>query len=232
MLNSQVVEKFNTKAGIAYEAIKKAIIDGRYQSQDKITISKVARELQITDIPVREALNRLEAEGWVENTPHVGFKVTQPEFGKFSEVFEVRQLLEGAAAAKAAKSISSKALEELKRLLQEMREATQNSDMVLLTQLNYQFHHLIYSSCGNPVLIRLIEHVWAIYPRTRSIYIIFPERAKTAIFEHEEIFQALMARDPRWARRTLLEHKSKSYNLLVNYQETTTGKAIDGITRD
>ncbi|RJX32540.1 MAG: GntR family transcriptional regulator [Desulfarculus sp.] len=213
------VNKFNTKTGVAYESLKRDIADGKYRPGEKLTISQISKELHISDIPVREALNRLESEGLVENTPHVGYKVTHPEFDKFIEVFEVRQLLEGQAAALAAKNIAPEALQEMARLLDFMGETTRQNDMDALTKLNYQFHHIIYSSCGNGVLTRLIEQVWAIYPRTRSIFIMIPERAFSVLPEHEEIYKALKNGDAERAREALLRHKQRSYDLLVNYEQ-------------
>lgn len=209
--------RFNTKTDVAYDFLKREITDGTYQPGGRIKISQVARELSVSDIPVREALNRLESEGLVEHTPHVGYKVTHPEFNKYVEVFQVRQLLEGQATALAAEAIRPEAVEELQSLVELMREATEKGNMVALAKLNYKFHHLIYSSCGNSVLIRQVEQVWAIYPRTRSIFTMIPERAITVQAEHEEIFQAIKAGDALRAKQTMFEHKQRSYDLLVNY---------------
>ena len=214
-----MVDKFNTKAGLAYDMLKQGITEGRYSPGEKLTISVVAKLLQISDIPVREALQRLESEGLVENTPHVGFKVTQPEFAKYTDVFAVRQLLEGEAAALAARNISPQNLVELGSLVRQMARASETGDMDDLTRLNYEFHHLVYSSCGNQVLIRLIEQVWAIYPRTLSIFKMIPERSALVQPEHEEIYRAIKEGQPQRARQALLTHKQRSYDLLVNYQD-------------
>ncbi len=212
--------KFNTKAGLAYGLLKRDIVDGRYKPGDKIIISSIARQIQISDIPVREALLRLESEGLVVNTPHIGFKVTRPEFAKYTEVFAVRQLLEGEAAALTAQNISDEALAELGSLIDKMSDATAAGDMDALTKHNYQFHHLVYSSCGNALLVRLVEQVWAIYPRTRSIFKIMPQRAESVHPEHVEIYEAIKDGDSGRARKALLDHKQRSYDLLVSYQDT------------
>ena len=208
--------KFNTKADMAYEILRRDIVEGKFRPGDKINISSVARELQLSGIPIREALQRLESEGMVENTPHIGFAVTQPEFAKYTDVFAVRQLLEGEAAALCAKNITPEALEELGRLVDEMDAATQAGEMDLLTKLNYQFHHLVYSSCGNSTLVRLVEQVWSIYPRTRSIFKMVPQRMAEVHPEHEAIYRAIKNGDSEGARRALLTHKQRSYDLLVN----------------
>ena len=211
--------KFNTKSGMAYEILKRKIVNGEFQPGDKITISNIARQIQISDIPVREALQRLESDGLVKNTPHIGFKVTEPEFEKYTDVFAVRQLLEGEAAALAAQNMTDEKLEELGSLIKELEIATDAGEMDKLTKLNYQFHHLVYSSCGNPLLVKLVEQVWSIYPRTRSIFKIIPQRAAAVHPEHVQIYEAIKNRDPKGARDALLAHKQRSYDLLVNYQD-------------
>ena len=215
-------DKFNTKSAIAYETLRQAIIEGRYKPGDKLTISIIAKKLGISDIPVREALQRLESDGLVENTPHVGFNVTSPEFDKYLEVFAVRQLLEGEATALAATNISPSALRDLGSLVQRMAHATEAGDVDALTQQNYQFHYLIYSSCGNQTLFRLVEQVWAIYPRTKSIFKLIPERAPLVQPEHEEIYLAIKNGQAEQARQALLTHKQRSYELLSSNQHKAT----------
>ncbi len=100
----------------------------------------------------------------VENTPHIGFRVTQPDFAKYTDVFAVRQLLEGESGSSERQRTSLKRNWRNGPMLEEMNAATQAGEMELLTKLNYQFHHLVYSSCGNSTLVRLVEQVWSIYP--------------------------------------------------------------------
>ncbi|RPJ06170.1 MAG: GntR family transcriptional regulator, partial [Deltaproteobacteria bacterium] len=193
---------------------KEEIIKGKYEPGSRIVIHSLARSYGFSEIPVREALKTLEAEGFVSNTPHVGFIVTKPNFEAQSQVFEVRQLLEGQAVWMAARAMAPEALATLKNLVEEMKGCS-SSDLIRLAQLNYQFHDLIYFSCGNPILYNLIKQVWAMAPRSRSIFSLVKGRAQSSVREHVEIYRHLAAGDAERAKQALVHHKQKSYDMLA-----------------
>ncbi len=218
-MTMEPIVKFDTKSRLAHDAIRTSVIEGLYVAGQKIGISQIARQLNTSDIPVREAMQRLEAEGLLEYTPHIGFRVTQPDFEKYTDVYDVRQLLESEAAARAARNISPESLAKLKQWHEDMRTATQNGALASFSDLNRHFHALLFSSCGNPVLIRQIEQVGAIYPRTRAIFLMFPQRTISATREHREILQCVERKDSEGARRAYLEHMSRGYALLLKHHQ-------------
>jgi DNA-binding GntR family transcriptional regulator len=220
------IARFDTKSRLAYEAIRKSITDGHYLPGEKIGISEVARQLKTSDIPVREAMQRLQAEGFLEYTPHVGFRVTKPDFDKYTDVYEVRQLLEADAAARAAVHRSADALAGLKQLREKMRVATAASDPNAFCELNHAFHAAIFSASDNPVLVRLIEQAGSIYPRTHAIFVMFPQRLVSAQAEHEELIGHLEHRDAAAARVSYLDHMAHGYALLLQYHRVSMEKEL------
>jgi DNA-binding GntR family transcriptional regulator len=219
MKKIRVVDQFKTKNQLAYERLKIGIIQGDYEPGSNLLLHAIAKGFGISEIPVREALKKLEAEGLVSNAPHFGFIVTEPDFKNQREIFQVRQLLEGYATWLAAGHISSETFQKLKDLLEEMKKKV-SKDMIRLAELNYQFHDLIYSSCQNPILYRLIQQVWTMAPRTRSIYSLIKGRAQSSIQEHENIYRHLVARDAEGAKKALIKHKQESYDLLLQYTKS------------
>ncbi len=219
------IVRFDTKSRLAYDAIKTSVVEGLYLPGQKIGISQIAKQLNTSDIPVREAMQKLEAEGLLEYTPHVGFRVTRPDFDKYTDVYDVRQLLEGEAARKAAVNISPESFAELKQSHDEMRVAAQQGDLVSFSDLNRRFHEVIFYSCGNSVLVRQIEQVGAIYPRTRAIFVMFPERTVSALREHEEILRCFERRDPEGAKRAYLAHMARGYEILLKQQQVARSEA-------
>jgi DNA-binding GntR family transcriptional regulator len=199
MENIKIVEQFKTKNQLAYERLKTGIIQGDYEPGSTLLLHAIAKSFGFSEIPIREALKKLEAEGLVSHAPHFGFIITEPDFKNQREVFEVRQLLEGYATWLAASDVSSETLEKLKHLLKEMKKEL-SKDMMHLAELNYQFHDLIYSSCQNPILCKLIQQVWAMAPRTRSIYSLIEGRALSSIQEHGNIYRHLIAGDAEGAK--------------------------------
>ena len=89
--------KFITKNVAVYEALRKDIIEGRLQPGQKIIMSEVAKEFGLSDIPVREALRRLESEGYAHFTPHVGAIVSERDGDKIIELYLIRTELESLA---------------------------------------------------------------------------------------------------------------------------------------
>ena len=219
------IESFDTKSRLAYEAIKQSVIEGMYMPGEKIGISQVAKKLNTSDVPVREAMHRLVSEGILEHIPHVGFKVTRPEFQKYTEVYEVRQLLEGEAARKAALNITESSLEEMRQLHKEMLAVDLNGELSSFSPLNHRFHAVLYAASNNSVLVRQIEQLGSIYPRTRAIFAIIPERIVSANHEHEEIIRCLEQRDSEGTQKALLDHMAHGYNLLLSYKEALQEKA-------
>jgi DNA-binding GntR family transcriptional regulator len=215
---------FTTKTEMAYEAIRKGIIEGAYEPGRRMKIQALAREFGVSDIPVREALKKLEAEGLVNSIPHAGFTVTQPDFSSQQHIFEVRQLLEVHAVQLAVGNMTPEILKRLKTLQNGMKRVCKD-DMVELAQLNYEFHDTIYSSCNNPTLYKLIQQVWALSARTRSIFSLMPDRGCASVEEHQRIYESLEAGDSQGAQDAFRKHKEESYKLLAEYDSAAD---VDG----
>lgn len=213
--NLPAADQVKTKQQVAYEHLKTGIIRGEYSPGGRLLLRTIAARIGVSEIPVREALKRLEAEGMVENTPHVGFVVTKPDFNSHRQLFEVRLLLEGHATSMAAREMTDDTRVKLRRIHDEMKANLSNDSLV--ADFNYQFHDMIYASCGNPVLYNLIKQTWAMAPRTQAIFKLIRNRAETSAQEHEEILSALDLRDSESARAALIRHKEHSYDLLCRY---------------
>ena len=205
---------FITKQQFAYDAIKSAIDNGAYPPGAKLVISRIAKTLSVSDIPVREALKLLEAEGLVVNKPHVGFEATMPDFRNALEMLQVRQMLEGEATYLGAKNMTPELLASIRATLDEMN--LPSTSKVKAGQLNREFHQAIYAACGNSFLLTILGQVRAKTSRAQSVYVLVPGQLETALREHEEIYDAIARGDAEEARRLLLAHKAHSYSLLAS----------------
>ncbi len=90
-------QKFRSKSEIVYDFLKLNILNGKLKSGERIAVSDVAKILGISGIPIREALTKLEAEGLVTITPHIGASVISIDKTKFEEIHVIRTELEGLA---------------------------------------------------------------------------------------------------------------------------------------
>jgi DNA-binding GntR family transcriptional regulator len=221
MLGSLSPQLIKTKQQLAYENIRHAIIQGKYEPGKKLVANKIAKALGVSYIPVREALRKLESEGFLQNTPNMGFSVKVPDFKNYSEIFKVRQFLEADAAAMAAKNMRPRVLAKLKKILEKMKTASSSAetiDGIMLGNLDFQFHDLIFASCGNNTLYSLILQIWPLSPRTNLIFSLFPNRIPISVREHEELYSRLEAKDSEGAKEAHLRHKQKAYDLLMQYK--------------
>jgi DNA-binding GntR family transcriptional regulator len=151
-----------------------------------VTIDALARELGVSQTPIRDALNRMEADGLVVRVPHAGYRIPpQITRERFEDMLEVRLLLEPAAARRAAERASAEQVAGLRRMLDDMAD-------------------LVAQSAGNQVvreaLARLHTHV--------HLFRLLYDRQVTflAMGEHDEVLAAVAARDPDAAAYAMRRH--------------------------
>lgn len=185
------------KKELAYEYINQKIIDGTFEPGDRIVIDHIARELNLSTIPVREAIQQLEADGLIEIIPYSGAVVQLVNDAEYQEAMYVLAILEGAAAALAAKSLSLQEFNELEALNHEAEVALYNFDFETFTRVNRNFHDTINSKCGNVYLVERIKQAFQrISQVVRAGFSFVPQRAKESISEHNELLKLIKESAP------------------------------------
>ncbi|KYD30463.1 GntR family transcriptional regulator [Parageobacillus toebii NBRC 107807] len=190
--------KTKNKTQIAYEYILSRIENGLYGPGYRIVIDQIARELSLSSIPVREAIRQLEAEGWIQYKPYTGAIVSNINEKEYLETLSVLAVLEGYATALSSSNMKEGMIQQLTELNKKMEQALQEFDFERFSELNYEFHALIYKHCGNAYLEEQIKQIWQRMRRIRAYGFTFvPQRAKESIKEHEEIIRLLKEQAPR-----------------------------------
>ncbi|HEY8414761.1 MAG TPA: GntR family transcriptional regulator [Thermaerobacter sp.] len=183
-----------SKQELAYRAIRQRILDGTYGPGYRLVIDALARELGISPVPVREAIRRLEAEGWVVYRAHAGAEVAPVDPQQWGHLMEVLAVLEGTATAAAAPRLTAADLEHLESINQAMAQALAELDVMAFGRLNRQFHFAIYAGCPNPYLIELLHQTWDRLDRIRStIFRYVPNRGWESIEEHRQLLELIRA---------------------------------------
>ncbi|MDT8903387.1 GntR family transcriptional regulator [Anaeroselena agilis] len=181
----------------AYQHIKTNILRGVYGPGYRIVIDRVAKELNLSTIPVREAIQQLEADGLIENIPYSGAVVKRLDEVNYQEVSYVMLILEAAATALAARSLTKKDLDGLEKTNNAMKTALEELDFERVGELNVKFHAVIHNKCGNSYLIEKLEQVWERLAQVRRANIAFaPQRARASTEEHERIIALLREKAP------------------------------------
>jgi DNA-binding GntR family transcriptional regulator len=143
-----------------YDRLRLAFLESRFLPGQTLTMRALASMTGTSVQPVREALQRLCAEGAIDWLPNTSFRVPPIDAQRYRELWEIRKLLEGHATRIAAARIGMAELADLKRINREMREAIRHGDAELTLRLNRDFHFAIYGAAASPKLVALIEMIW------------------------------------------------------------------------
>jgi DNA-binding GntR family transcriptional regulator len=173
--------------------IREHIIDGKSSPGERLPIERLAREINVSVVPVREAIRRLEAEGFVTFTRNVGATVASIDLERYPETIEAVAVLEGVATGLAAPHITATDLKKAKALNDELRRSIGKLDPVRFTRTNAQFHKTLYIRCPNRHIVGMVEREWALLETTRrSAFSLIPERAAISVDEHDELLRLIV----------------------------------------
>lgn len=188
----------------AYERLRQAIQGGEYRPGDRLLEDAVAERFQMSRTPVREALRRLEDEGLLVHESHRGMTVAQLDYQMVMELYAMRYILEGSAAAMAARNASDIEMEMLAELI--AREKAASTTVEAMAEHNRRLHLAIYQCSHNRYLLKtsnVLSNPLALLSRTA-----FSSASRRAAVcdEHRLIVEAIVARDPEKAERAAHAH--------------------------
>jgi len=192
-----------------YQALRSKISSGEMEAGSHLGAANIASELDTSRTPVREALNRLAAEGLVEVFQNRGAYVAQWSAKDSEEIFELRILLEGHACSLAAKRITKAQLTELNELSILMEKAATKGvtyDLAELTLCNVRFHKTIIAASGNKRLAALIATVFEFTMQSQTFHQFSQEELQRSMRHHSEIIAALSVGDGDWACSIMRSH--------------------------
>jgi len=181
-----------SKSQHAYEVIKSRIVDGSYSAGYRLVLDRLARELRVSPVPVREAVRRLEAEQFVQFERNVGARVTGVNPTEYRHAMQTLAIVEGAATALAAPLLGKVGLARAADLNQRLRGSLRDFDPMAFTALNREFHRVLCGPCPNPQLAELVERGWARMATIRdSSFVLIPGRAADSVAEHDELLRLI-----------------------------------------
>jgi DNA-binding GntR family transcriptional regulator len=200
---------------LVLEAIREAIINGTLKPRERLMEIQMAEELGVSRTPIREALRKLELEGFIVMVPRKGAYVADVSLKDVADVFEIRAALEALAAGLAAERITDEEMEEMERLLVEKGEAINNCDMERLVEVDTKFHEAIYQASRNQRLFTIINNLREQIQRFRATSLSFPGRMKQSLEEHRKIVEAIQSRSVNRARQVAQEHIENAENSML-----------------
>ncbi len=200
---------------LVFEALREAIISGTLRPGERLMEVQLADELGVSRTPVREAIRKLEHDGFVVMIPRKGAYVADMSLKDVAEIFDVRRALEALAAQLASERASDEDLERCERILVEYGECIEQLDTVRLIEVDSRFHEAIYQMAGNSRLQQMLNLLREQVQRYRTMTLSHGPRMKRALEEHRRILEAIAARDGERAARLAREHIESAENALM-----------------
>lgn len=199
-------------AQVIADRLRSDILEGRLKPGEWLRQERLAQEVGASQMPVREALKRLDAEGLVEHVPYRGVRVVEFNVEDVEDLYACRMFVEGMTARYAATSITDEELKELRALHDKMVQHVTPADLPEYREMNRRFHTIIFNASRRSYLIRSLSQLWAAFPT--MLWSNIPHAAQESVpgreaddaVEHEAIVRALEARDPDAAERAVRAH--------------------------
>lgn len=216
-----------SKSQRAYRWIKERIASQEYTPGYRLVLGTIATALDMSVVPVREAVRQLEAEGLVTFERNVGARVSMVDDSQYRHSMQAISILEGAATALAARAITAEDLHRAHAVNELMIECLQNFDPQAFTSLNQEFHRILYAPCANPRLVEIVDAEWTRLGHLRnSTFAFVPGRAQESVQEHEGILRLIEQGAPLGEiEKSVRRHRTGTLNayLIHEHPDETLG---------
>ena len=209
---------------VVSEALRQAIREGVLQPGERLMEIQLADELGVSRTPIREAIRKLELEGFVVMVPRRGTYVADISLKDVVQVFEIRSALEELAAGLAAERITPDELEELERILVEINDYIARDDFDKIVDADIRFHGILYKASRNNRLVDILRNLREQMLRFRSISMHYPGRLAATWEEHRQLVECIANRTRTQARKIAKKHMENSERTLImgiNQDETS-----------
>ena len=210
---------------VVCETLRDAIRKGVLKPGERLMEIQLAEELGVSRTPVREAIRKLELEGYVIMMPRRGTYVANLSIRDVNEVFEIRTSLDSLASGLAAERITDEELERLQRLLVLIGGYIETNNMDKIVETDTEFHDLLYQASRNTRLVGIIFNLREQLTRFRATSMSFPGRLKATLEEHRRIVEAIAQGDVKEAQLAAEDHMEKSEQTVLKSMEALKEKS-------
>ena len=208
-----------TKKNIIYEVLRDEIVEGNLRPGERIVISNLASKYEVSQMPVREAIDRLQLEGFIESTPHIGARVMEMSLDDLREILMIRMELEPLACKLSAPFITEETFTQLDEILDKMAQCLSDNNHYQFGKLNKQLHITVYCAGPHKIVQNLIKSLWDRSEYTRNIFRVNVNRNKESHEEHLAWIQALRNGDAEQAVEVLKKQKRTQFDKYLEFLE-------------
>jgi DNA-binding GntR family transcriptional regulator len=202
----QPIGSSRSKKELVSETLRQAILNGELLPGTRLVIDDLAKQLGVSPIPVREALQQLDADGYIVLEPYLGAKVAPIEAESVTEVFSLLETMEVVSSRTACQHLSEADFSALEMILLKMDSLVNEPE--LWSQENRHFHSFICEKSGTRLIGSLMSKVLDHWDRLHRYFLkdVFARRLRQAQREHWEILKSLRTRDPARTETVVRQH--------------------------
>jgi len=190
----------------AYTGLRRMLYQKELTPGQKIAYRELAERLEMSPTPIIQALKWLEIQGFVRHEPNRGYSVAPSSIEEVEEIYELRQLLEPSLLPAAIERLDRKGEELLKRALEAHLSAVREVYLKERLFKNTEFHLVLATLSGKETQLRILRNIFdLLFLKYGGNYLTLSS-LEAVDREHQEIFELVVARDLRGARKVLSEH--------------------------
>lgn len=202
------------------KSLRKMLASGRLKPGQQIIQDALASRLNVSRVPVREALKVLQAEGRVVHDPHRGYFVSTLNIDDLEEIYQLRAMLEDEALRVGVPKATTKDVALIKTFHEEGLTASAKSDVTQMAIHNRKFHMAIYRLCGQERLIAMIENLWDSLDAYRFLFLNDSGNRNRTNDDHARMIQAVKQKDVKEALKIQASHRNHA--LIAIRQQLST----------
>lgn len=200
------------------QILQDSILTGKIKPKTRLSEAGVAEEFGVSRVPAREALQRLEEMNLVRKN-HLGREVVEFSREEFTQIYELKNVIEAFGAAKGCLLASEEKLAELQSILLKMEQSLSKGDLNQLRYLNYEFHDLMVNCCQNEKLIEVYSSLVKKIRWATSLSLELPARPEESFREHKLIYEAFRERNSERLRGLMEEHSYHNMCRILSQME-------------
>lgn len=200
---------------VVFNTLRQAILKGELKPGERLMEIALAERLGVSRTPIREAMRKLELEGLVVMIPRRGAQVANITEKDLNDVLEVRIALENMAIEKACKRMTEEGMDKLSMAAREFEKTMADGNLVHLAEADVAFHEIIYQASDNVRLIQVLNNLREQIYRYRVEYLKDEETRNFLVSEHEQITQAVRARNVKLAQEVSFQHVENQRKAII-----------------
>lgn len=211
---SRADKKFKSLTKLLVEKLKEAIAQGKLAPGEPLAETKLAASLKVGPAALREALRKLESQGFVTFRPDNEVVVSKPSREEIEDHYAIAGALEGLAARLAVERGRPGEVERLRELHQTLKEACAQRDGSRFFDVRNEFHRLIADMARNERLYRLIDQLRQDLQKTRPLSLRLAHRLESSMRDHDQILDAFLKKNPELAAAAMARHLTHQVEML------------------